>query len=452
MAAGILPMAIIVCLITVEANALRVAAPSFSIGKFPESNETSTYSRHGIYRSDRIYIANNENAKQTIKIDSRIAQFLQEEQWDQALGSLLRLYSDPDEKGEGIQRLIVRCYTELGREAREDNNFDDALDYFEKGLQYAENNPVLFMEIGQTYFLCSNYTEAEAAFLKTIALSPEFYAAYVQLGQVYYLLNDTENALYYWQFAQGLNPDDETLAARIKKLEKQIDISKTYDNDFNYVFSVSFDGETNARLSEIVMDALWEAQNEMGLQFNAWPSRIIAVTLLTNEDFSAITDAPAWAGGIYEGQIKIPVGNWNNDAETLKHIVFHEYIHALIYDSMSNRCPWWLNEGLAQYFSGDERGNRKKHELIKQIPEKSLSFSLAALPGDIKNHAQSAMIAYSLALSAVDYLLYKYTIYDFQYILELMGSGYEFQAAIWYATGSTMEEFEADWKQSLSSY
>ena len=98
-----------------------------------------------------------------------------------------------------------------------------------------------------------------------------------------------------------------------------------------------------------VLDILESAYYDIGAQLEAYPKRQIAVTLLTREAYFDITGSPHWTAGLYEGQIKIPVAN--ADHSSLKIVLSHEYVHAVIFDLMGPHCPWWLIEGLAQYFS-----------------------------------------------------------------------------------------------------
>lgn len=103
--------------------------------------------------------------------------------------------------------------------------------------------------------------------------------------------------------------------------------------------------------------------------------------LLTNRAFFDITGSLEWAGGVYEGQIKIPVDKY--DAALLRIVLTHEYVQAVIFDRLSFRCPWWLNEGLAQYLSFDRVGNKKKLDLAAKYISEGEVLSLGELPGKI---------------------------------------------------------------------
>ena len=71
----------------------------------------------------------------------------------------------------------------------------------------------------------------------------------------------------------------------------------------------------------------------------------------TRDEYRTRTRAPAWSSGFYDGgAIRLFAATGEDLAvalPTLRHEVMHAQIHAGI-----GCTPWWLNEGLAQYFAG----------------------------------------------------------------------------------------------------
>ena len=231
----------------------------------------------------------------------------------------------------------------------------------------------------------------------------------------------------------------------IHEIKKLQELSRDFETEIDTVFVVSFDGEKNLQLRGNVMDILGQVYLKIGQELNLYPNRQVQVVLLANQEFFDITGSPDWAGGVYEGHIKVPVGNYNLDI--LKIILCHEYVHAVIYDRLAHRCPWWLNEGLAQYFSGDEQGNKQKLELAAALLSQGNVPSLMALPGNMGQDKKQAQMAYSLALSGVHFFMEKFTIFEMQAVLDLMAEGKSLEKALEEITAFTFKEFEQEWKE-----
>jgi hypothetical protein len=146
----------------------------------------------------------------------------------------------------------------------------------------------------------------------------------------------------------------------------------------------------------------------------------------------------------------VPVDNY--DPKRLRIVLTHEYVHAVIFDRLSIRCPWWLNEGLAQYLSGDRSGNKQKLELVAQFIKQGGDPSLEELPGDLfkAGDSKSVQLAYAQALSAVQYFADNFGIADVQYAIDLMAEGRDFGSVIGQITGYSFAEFQEKWKEAYS--
>jgi len=114
------------------------------------------------------------------------------------------------------------------------------------------------------------------------------------------------------------------------------------------VFVLSYDAEREPDLSADLLDVLNQAYVEVGMNLNSYPPGQIPVLIYTRRDFSRITASPGWAAGLYDGKIRIPLGGVNRVSAPLRAILFHEYTHVVVRTLSGNRCPTWLNEGMAE--------------------------------------------------------------------------------------------------------
>jgi len=82
------------------------------------------------------------------------------------------------------------------------------------------------------------------------------------------------------------------------------------------------------------------------------------VLLYAKTAFKTVTQAPEWAGGLYDGKIRIPVGGLTTAEEAvgLQSVLVHEMTHAFLFRMAPVGLPLWFNEGLATAFQGWDVG------------------------------------------------------------------------------------------------
>ncbi|MGD2091270.1 MAG: tetratricopeptide repeat protein [Candidatus Aminicenantes bacterium] len=369
---------------------------------------------------------------------------LQAGKWAEAIEALSEAYesagSDPN-----LRYYLAYCYENLAAAAFKQRKYQEAINQLDQARQYVNDEPEIYVGLGICYFQFSQYAESEHYFREALRLNPKHLFVHKKIGEIYYLTGDNVQALYHWEQALELDPADKALKKRLDNLKKLQELSRDFETEIDTVFLVTFDGEKNLQLRGNVMDILGQVYLKIGQELNLYPNRQIQVVLLANQEFFDITGSPDWAGGVYEGHIKVPVGNYN--LNILKIVLCHEYVHAVIYDRLAHRCPWWLNEGLAQYFSGDKQGNKRKLEIAAALLSQGNIPSLMDLPGNMGQDKKQALLAYALALSGVHFFMEKFTVFEMQAILDLMAEGKSVERALEEVTAFTFKEFEQEWKE-----
>ncbi|NIM14066.1 MAG: tetratricopeptide repeat protein [Candidatus Aminicenantes bacterium] len=370
-------------------------------------------------------------------------------QWEQAIEKLSEAYESINSDAN-LKYYLAFCYEQLANTAINEKRYQDAINQLESAVHYVKDQPRLYLGLGACYFSLSRYAEAERAFSQVLELQPRHFLAHKMLGEIYYLTNNMDDAREHWQAALKIKPGDDYTKKRLTGLKKYKHMAENFETEVDMMFSVSFNGTKKPQLRDLVLNMLAEISRELGQKLNLYPNRQIPVILLTNQAFFDITGSPKWAGGVYEGHIKVPVDNYQPGL--LRIVLAHEYVHAVIFDRLSFRCPWWLNEGLAQYLSGDQEGNKRKLKLAVQFIKQSKVPPLEEMPGNVlkEGDRKSVQLAYALALSAVQYFVDHLGITEMQYVLDLMAEGKGFAAVISEITGYSFAEFQENWKQAYS--
>ena len=92
---------------------------------------------------------------------------------------------------------------------------------------------------------------------------------------------------------------------------------------------------------------------EAAAEASGTPARdhLLVVVYPTLEAFRGETHAPSWAGGLYDGAVRLPYNAYRElgiSLETARHEVMHAQLHTAI-----GCMPTWFDEGIATYFGGE---------------------------------------------------------------------------------------------------
>lgn len=389
-------------------------------------------------------VQNSKNLPQ-ISLDPVTISYLEKKEWNNALDELIPLYYELG-TSSNIHHYIAHCYRQLATISLSRNELADGADLLIQALEYVNTDATLYGDLGYVYMQLSLYDQARDSFLFAVELDDSRPDYFKNLGKIAYLTGETEDAAFYYQKALVLRPDNQELRRRLQQLDKQDQVVLNGTTELSHLFAITFDKGMERAIYNEVWKMLRDAWYHIGIELDLWPKRRIPVLLLSQEKYRSITGAPTWSGGVYEGQIKIPVAEFN--AEQLRDTIYHEYLHALIYDTMAHRCPWWLNEGLAQYFQPGPKYKEEQLKLVAETLTRHEQVDLTTLSTNLDSPEQ-ARLAYAVAYSASHFLIERFTIVTVRSILADMGDGMSFNAALTENTSYSFQDLTAAWFKSF---
>lgn len=118
------------------------------------------------------------------------------------------------------------------------------------------------------------------------------------------------------------------------------------------------------------------------------------------EAYRRSTGAAEWSAGAFNGQIHLPIIEKGQLEERTRRTLTHEITHACL--TMMGEWPTWLQEGIAQYVSGEELPAAGRERLAQLAREKKLA-ALNSLDGNWSGlDAEGARLAYDQALRAIE--------------------------------------------------
>ncbi len=196
-------------------------------------------------------------------------------------------------------------------------------------------------------------TEVERALTDDPAYAPGF----EELGRIAYHDDELEESLLALDTALKLDPKPRASLREFRaKVANEWNVEKAFFRSERGAFIVKFDDQTFKQIGDQVLDFLDAAEMKIRQSLGHVPRRRVSVVLYTRGDFSTVTGAHEWTGGLFDGKIRVPVRNFDVAREQIKQTLAHEYTHVVVRD-ITARCPTWLNEGLAQVIEGRNPGS-----------------------------------------------------------------------------------------------
>jgi len=290
------------------------------------------------------------------------------------------------------------------------------------------------------------YHQAENVLLKSRVQNNHSAELHYLLGSVYY--HQDRNALALRELQQSL---DQRYRPEVESLLKKIQQENLAENEFKQAaslhFVVRYEGsETNQALGQGILASLERSFTELENQLNYSPRDSIAVVLYPDEVFQDVTKMPGWVGALNDGKIRFPIKGLTFVDDTVRGILKHELTHSFIRLKTAGNCPLWLNEGLAQYLSGDS--SRSFLPLAKQAISQKRFPDLSHLEGPfIEMDADRAAWAYQESLLATEFLIKSYGLSDVQKLLENSGTTGNFVTGLKTALRREYAELQTEFEE-----
>lgn len=332
----------------------------------------------------------------------------------------------------------VAQLAEAGWQAVERGDSDKAAVVFGQALALRPGDAVLNLGAGVAAHLQGRDREATLFLQKAVQIDPALTHASTLLGELAYREGNLDLAIKTYEAALLRAPGNATLKQRLELWKQEASAYKTFETVKDDRFAIMFEGPAEQRLATRAASVLGSAFWRIGKTIGAYPSSPINVMLYTEQQFRDITGAPEWAGGGFDGQIRLPVRGALQNLPEFDRILTHELTHAILHNVAARNVPAWLHEGLAMYFEGYDADaiERALANARVFVPLAALQQSFARL-----NEAQ-ASVAYAQSFFATTALLDRIGQPGLAQLLQDLDSGQPVDQAV-QRFGFTMGDFEA---------
>lgn len=228
------------------------------------------------------------------------------------------------------------------------------------------------------------------------------------------------------------------------------DITETFQTP-RFILHINHETSEDAQkipadeLQRVAFEVLNDTFDELNRILGTAPRNQVVLRFLSPGRFRERTGAPHWTNAMYyRGEIILPISekNTSRHAVNLKKALRHEYVHALIADVSTSRCPAWLDEGLAQLIEGEP--NPTLGPALRRWIEKQPAMPLAWLEdGFLTLQNDLVPAAYAQSLFATRTLVNTHGFPAIRTYLRLLGDGLTDEDAFSRAFGRRKADFEA---------
>jgi tetratricopeptide (TPR) repeat protein len=303
--------------------------------------------------------------------------------------------------GASLRAQSAAQLTESGFRALQNNEPDTAAALFRDALARNPNDPMARFGAGAAAFLQGDLSAARTELTEALRLQPKITQASIILGEILHRQGELDLAIKTYDQALKYEPYNSTLAEKLRVWRGEAEVHSGFEERRSNQFTIMFDGQTDRALAAHATEALEASYWRIGKAMGTYPTSPINVVLYTARQFQDITQAPEWAAGGYDGQIRVPVAGALRKYAVFDKVLAHELTHAMIWAIAPRGVPTWLHEGLAQYFStGDVDG------AVQRLRTRRILVHLSSLQNGFTHLSTTdATLAYDESMMATVALL-----------------------------------------------
>jgi hypothetical protein len=204
--------------------------------------------------------------------------------------------------------------------------------------------------------------------------------------------------------ALELAPGRDDLARLLERWRREAELHKDFWRESSLHFDLAYDGSRDELLwgSGRILNELENIYIDLGEAFGMHPVDVggtkIRVVLYRRAGFSALTGLGEWAGGAFDGTVRVPVGDRESESGSFDRVLRHEVVHYFVRAAGGPEVPGWLNEGLAQML---ESSDPEPRAAARRALEGRELYPLETLQGSLAGWSDAAEITLAYQQSLV---------------------------------------------------
>ena len=368
-------------------------------------------------------------------------------------------------RSDKVEKHLVNAYHGYAYELMNEKEFVKAERYMKKAMDLDRGNPKLKEHLAAIYLhqaadlykdrgarSYTGYMHRQSKLLAQRALTYHrtLAPAHVLIAKIEYDNQKMKAAMKSLEAARRIDPNTHGIDEIMEKVKRESAVETKFRKTGNAFFEVRYQNDVDDKTAAGLRYAMETARDIVGKDWAYRPRHKVVLLVYSSKQFSTLRLGPHWAGGLYDGKIRLPLDGEKN----LKYAIatlFHEYTHAVIHDLGKGHCPRWLNEGLAEI-----QGWRVEKTSVKLLNFANKNDKL--LPLDDLDRAFSASntatvsLGYQQSHSVAQYLVEHYKYRRVRALMTELGQEVPFEIALRKACNVSTRDLERRWKAWLPKF
>ncbi len=346
---------------------------------------------------------------------------------------LTRVLADPNisSSDSGLAReSLAGLHTFLGNKAALVGNYKEAESRYRAALDQSPHMMAARLNLASVLITVDQHGAAEGLLVSVLADSPEDPRAFELLGELSFQIGRLDEAIERWEKAMSIQ-ETARLTERLQKARRLRGAEEGFSQADGAHFALRYDGdEASPELARDVLRYLEEAYGTLSSRLAHYPDAVIQVILYPTRSFHEATQSPDWVGGLFDGQVRIPVRGLSHLTPQARRVLVHELAHSFLASKTRGNVPRWIQEGFAQVLEGRTSASHQA----------ALAEAVRSRNGGVDQEFN-----YPKALSQVEFLLGTWSQFHLNEVLDHLGRGDDIDAALGAAMGQSYEEFLEAW-------
>ncbi|HIJ87525.1 MAG TPA: hypothetical protein HPP97_07525 [Desulfuromonadales bacterium] len=350
-----------------------------------------------------------------------------------------------------IKRNLAEAYAAYGHKHFKQKNYERADENFFKAEELYPEEVKYLLWRGISNYQLKRYDVARYELEKAKNIKEDSAEILYYLGLVKFDSDHRLEAIDLWEQALKLSPGRREIIELLKKSRKENSVEAKMDRGHSSRFDLTYDPGVDTGFALAILDVLESAANQVGAELGLFPEARVPVGIYKRSDYKTVTDSPDWSGGFYDGKIRLPFGALNEITPQIRSVLYHEYAHVVVFEMTRGNCPLWLNEGIAEIF-GRMQYSRIRPELDRAVRTGKLA-DFRNLEANFSGLSSSAAaLAYEQSYALVKYMVATFGWHRIRQILEGLGKGLSFDAAVTAALKDYNLNYDSlvnEWRKSV---
>lgn len=328
-------------------------------------------------------------------------------------------------------------------------NYQRALERYENAHQELRDDPQILLKAGITARYALEYRKALDYLRQANRLMPNEFNVLFTKGYCYNETRNERNAIYFWEKALEVAQNEQQLQLVNQALGRTMErraSSTGSTRDETQRFSIHYAGSSQRDLGNVTFSLLEEIFFQVSDSLRYFPRQRINVIFYLTEEYYQVHQE--WSAAVAQGiTIKVPLESGYRGTEYLRGLLAHEFTHTVTNLMTSNRCPLWLDEGLAQYHEfkaayGSPHTLRPDFRRVYERDFKPVKLTEVASAIRRSGDRDEIIRGYITSYLAVMCLKHHYGTQVFYEILSELGQGYQIDDALKRSIGRNLSEFQ----------